>query len=138
MSDNPFGDLDKAVARDADDAPEQNTSETDAAPDDETGDEGGSYPTQPDSDPDRGGTAGGAVPDDPAFSFDEVRQQAMYARPEAWNALEDSLDLEVQRALREAGVRDVPKRELHDAALRVAARHPEAIVEALLDARRER
>lgn len=135
MSDDPFGDLDNAVADDPDDAPDRDVSNSDIPTGDDSESDSESRPTQSDSDPDRKVTASGDTPDEPAFPFDEARQQAMYARPEAWNALEDALDLEVQRALREAGVRDIPKRELHDAALRVAARHPEAIVDALLDAR---
>jgi hypothetical protein len=78
----------------------------------------------------------GGVSDEPAFEFGAVKQSPMYARPEAWNALEDALDLDVVRALREAGVRNEEKRELHDAALRVAAEHPEEIAEAVQAARR--
>lgn len=77
-----------------------------------------------------------SVSDAPAFEFDEVKQSPLYARPEAWNALEDALDLAVVRALREAGVRNEAKRELHDAVLRVAAEHPEEIAEAVEAARR--
>lgn len=76
------------------------------------------------------------VSDGPAFEYGEVKQSPLYARPEAWNALEDALDLRVVRALREAGVRNEEKRELHDAVLRVAAEHPEEIAEAVEAARR--
>ncbi len=73
----------------------------------------------------------------PAFEYGDVKQAPMYARPEAWTALEDTLDLDVVRTLREAGVRNEEKRELHDAVLRVAADHPDEIAEAVQEARRE-
>lgn len=75
--------------------------------------------------------------DEPAFEYDDVKQAPLYARPEAWTALEDALDLDVVRTLREAGVRNEEKRELHDAVLRVAADHPDEIAEAVQEARRE-
>jgi len=78
-----------------------------------------------------------AASEEPAFEYDDVKQSPLYARPEAWTALEDALDLEVVRALREAGVRNEAKRELHDAVLRVAADHPEEIADAVQDARGE-
>ena len=73
----------------------------------------------------------------PAFEYGDVKQAPMYARPEAWTALEDTLDLDVVRTLREAGVRNEEKRELHDAVLRVAADHPDEIAEAVQEARRK-
>ncbi|WP_336037171.1 hypothetical protein [Halobacterium yunchengense] len=79
----------------------------------------------------------GRVSTEPAFEFAAVKQSPMYARPESWAALEDALDLEVVRALRESGVRNEAKRELHDAALRVAAAHPDEIADAVREARRE-
>jgi|AntRauMinimDraft_4_1070384.scaffolds.fasta_scaffold00025_2 hypothetical protein len=88
----------------------------------------------------RGGSGSDATGDPsetPGFDFDEAKQSPLYARPSAWQAFEDALDLEVVRALREAGVRNEAKRELHDAALRVAAEHPDEIAEAVEEARRE-
>lgn len=73
----------------------------------------------------------------PAFEFADAKQSPLYARPAAWQAFEDAVDLDVIRALREAGVRNEAKRELHDAALRVAAEHPEEIADALREAREE-
>ncbi|WP_251328244.1 hypothetical protein [Haloplanus pelagicus] len=74
--------------------------------------------------------------DMPAFTFDETTQRPLYARESAWEAFEDTLDLDVGMVLRrEYGVRDVPKRELHDAALRVVANHPEEVATALLEGR---
>ncbi len=78
-----------------------------------------------------------AVSDTPAFEYDDVKQSPIYARPEAWTALEDALDLDVVRSLRDAGIRNEEKRELHDAVLRVAADHPDEIADAVRQARRE-
>ncbi|CQH56715.1 uncharacterized protein HHUB_2421 [Halobacterium hubeiense] len=82
-------------------------------------------------------SSGSETSDEPAFEYDDVKQAPLYARPEAWAALEDALDLDVVRTLREAGVRNEEKRELHDAVLRVAADHPDEIAEAVQEARRE-
>ena len=71
----------------------------------------------------------------PAFPFDVTTQDALYARSKTWEEFDD-LILEVELALRETGIRDVPKRELHDAALRVLTNHPEDLVDAVVEARR--
>ena len=73
-----------------------------------------------------------------AFPFSEAVQRPVYVREESLHQFEDALDFEVRRALRDAGERDVPKRELHDAALRVAADHTDEVAEALIEARRNR
>jgi hypothetical protein len=73
----------------------------------------------------------------PAFPFAAADQTAVYPRAETWAAFEDFLDFEVRRRLREAGVRDDTKRELHEAALQVIRDHPEAVAEQFLDNRQE-
>ncbi len=73
----------------------------------------------------------------PAFPFAAADQTAVYPRAETWAAFEDFLDFEVRRRLREAGVRDDTKRELHEAALQVIQDHPEAVTKQFLDNRRE-
>lgn len=73
--------------------------------------------------------------DRPAFPFDESKQDAIYAREETIEAFEDTLDFEVKRALRDEGLRDVPKRELHDALLRLATEQPDRLAELVLEAR---
>jgi len=75
--------------------------------------------------------------EDPAFSYAESNQGPIYARPETWNSYDDALELDVERYLRKKGVRNAQKRELHDAALRLAAKRPEELAELLIDARRE-
>ena len=73
--------------------------------------------------------------DDPAFSFDATKQDPLYVRPETWDEFNDTL-LEVELALRNYGIRDVPKRELHDAALQVLTNHSDELMEAVVAARR--
>lgn len=73
---------------------------------------------------------------DPAFSFDVTKQDPLYARPETWEQFGDTL-LEVELALRDYKIRDVPKRELHDAALRVLTNHTGEFVEAVVAERRD-
>lgn len=72
----------------------------------------------------------------PAFSFDDTKQDALYARQATWDVFNDTL-LEIELALRDYEIRDVPKRELHDAALRVLADHTDELVEAIVAARQE-
>ena len=64
---------------------------------------------------------------EPAFEYEDVRQSPLYAREETWDEFEDAVDLDVVRALREAGVRGESKREIHDAALQVAAERPQEV-----------
>lgn len=67
--------------------------------------------------------------DQPAFGFDKTDQNPLYARTEAWDAFDDMLDLDLEAELRDRDLRDVPKREKHDAALRFLADHPEEIAD---------
>lgn len=75
--------------------------------------------------------------EDPAFSYAESNQGPIYARPETWDEYDDALELDVEQYLRDEGVRNAQKRELHDAALRLAADRPEELAELLIEARRE-
>lgn len=74
---------------------------------------------------------------EPAFPFAESDQRAVYPRAETWSDLEDFLDFEVRRQLREHGVRDDTKRELHEAAFQVVQRHADEVAEQFLANRRE-
>lgn len=77
----------------------------------------------------------GGPPNDPAFGFEEAKQRPLYARQGAWDVFEDALAIEVETTLRRNDVRDAPKRELHDAALRVLADHADEVAERVLDER---
>ncbi|GAA0681521.1 hypothetical protein ACFQDG_03430 [Natronoarchaeum mannanilyticum] len=150
MSGNPFDDLD-GLDDDADDDAESEASSSDSQSDSSSSadpgvqrDEREPSPAADDlsgSQPSTGAdgvdtTSDPASPSDgPAFPYDEVTQRPLYAREAAWNAFEDALELDVERTLREYDVRDAAGRELHDAALRVAAEHPEEIAKQLLELR---
>ena len=124
MTDNPFDDL--GPLDDDDTSSSGHTQEDNART---STDESTTVTT------DESGTNDSSSPDGPAFPYDAVTQRPLYARETAWNAFEDALEIEVERTLREHGVRDAAGRELHDAALRVAAEHPEAIAAHLLELR---
>lgn len=66
---------------------------------------------------------------EPAFGFDEAKQDPLYARRQSWEAFDDMLDLDLERELRDRDIRDVPKREKHDAVLRFVADHAEEIAD---------
>jgi len=74
--------------------------------------------------------------DEPAFEFADTKQDALYAREEAWDAFEDMLAVDLEGELRSRDLRDVPKREKHDAALRFAAEHPDEIADLIEATRR--
>lgn len=72
---------------------------------------------------------------DPAFAFDDAIQDPLYARQSSWDTIDDALDLDLEGEMRERGIRDVPKREKHDALLLVAARHVEEIADQIEEER---
>jgi hypothetical protein len=74
---------------------------------------------------------------EPAFEFNQTDQNPLYARPRSWDTFEDMLDLDLEAELRERGIRDVPKREKHDAVLRFVAEHGEEIADFIEDERRD-
>ena len=159
MSDNPFDDLavdddggdevDDAPAGSGEDGDADSSTETkeasstngsdaptaSAATDGSSANGGTTTAATSDSETTDPETASAGSTDGPAFPYEEVKQRPLYARVEAWNAFEDALELEVERVLREYDVRDATGRELHDAALRVAADHPEEIATRLLEER---
>lgn len=73
--------------------------------------------------------------DQPAFPFVNNHVVSIYPRPETWDAFWDVVDLDLERTFREHGVRNMSGREMHDAALRLAAENPEALARIALEAR---
>jgi hypothetical protein len=73
-----------------------------------------------------------------AFPYADAKQSPIYARPDAWDDYEDTLEIDVERELRDLGVRNAQKRELNEAMLLVAAENPDLVVEKFLEIRRER
>lgn len=120
-----------------DEDPDESEPETDPepAPDPEPTPEPDPKPT-PEPAAESAETDEGAL-EDPAFSYAESNQGPIYARPETWDTYDDALELDVERYLRDEGVRNAQKRELHDAALRLAAKRPEELAELLIDARQD-
>ena len=72
---------------------------------------------------------------EPAFPFSPDMQRPIYPPQDTWENWEDVRDFEVLRRLRDGGVRNVPKRELHAAILEVAMDDPEAVAEAVMRGR---
>ncbi len=75
--------------------------------------------------------------EDPAFPYDDTVQFPIYAREEeARDEFESSRKYEAGRLLeQDHGVKNVEKREMHDAALRLVADHPELWARYVMDAR---
>lgn len=76
-------------------------------------------------------------PGGPAFSFDEASQQTVYPRPETWRELRAALSTADAQLLTEHGIGDVEGRELHDAALAIAADRVDELVERVVASRDE-
>lgn len=72
----------------------------------------------------------------PAFPYDDASQEAIYPRSDTWGEFEDTLDFEVKRELRDAGLRDIPKREYHEALLELAMENPKRLAELLKEGRK--
>lgn len=77
------------------------------------------------------------VPDDPAFPFDDTTAKSIYVRPETVRRVEDVEALVDARLRTEHQVRDLTTREFYDAVLRVASDHPDALMRAVVEARRK-
>ncbi|MDS0284452.1 hypothetical protein [Haloarcula onubensis] len=74
--------------------------------------------------------------DHPAFPFEDSKQEAIYPTVETLTEFDDTLDFEVKRRLRDEGLRDVPKREYHEALLQLAIEQPERLAELIIENRR--
>ena len=74
--------------------------------------------------------------DHPAFPFEASKQEAIYPTVETLTEFDDTLDFEVKRHLRDEGLRDVPKREYHEALLQLAIEQPERLAELVIENRR--
>lgn len=75
--------------------------------------------------------------EDAAFPFDATEQKSVYALPETFEDLDDA-EFDVQVKLRkDHDVRDVKRREFFDAALQVAAEHPDEVAKRILQGREE-
>lgn len=72
----------------------------------------------------------------PAFPFEDSKQEAIYPTVETLTEFDDTLDFEVKRRLRDEGLRDVPKREYHEALLQLAIEQPERLAELIIENRR--
>jgi len=72
---------------------------------------------------------------EPAFEFGDTHQHAVYVRPDAWQAFEDWLDLQLEQDLRDRGVREVTKSEKHDAILRIITEHAGEVADQIESAR---
>ncbi len=136
---NPFDDLE---SDDSDDGDNANESETDVTSTDEKGRSRDSLTsvdttvTESNPEPTRESpeqTIENRDPADvgPAFDFSESRQKPMYPHDETWDEVEDQLGITVIPELRQMGIRDEEKREVHNALLKVAIEHSDEIADEL-------
>ena len=74
--------------------------------------------------------------EEPAFPFSEASQEQVYPRASTYQRFEDFRDFELERELRDRGLRGVSGRELDDALLRLAMAHEDEYADLVEDARR--
>jgi hypothetical protein len=77
------------------------------------------------------------VKEKPAFEFSATKQDPLYPIEETWQEYADVLDFEVRRVLREDGYKNIEKRELHEATLRVVIENPELVTQKFRDLRQQ-
>lgn len=153
MTDNPFADLDnefggaddstddtEASGRDADPVespPEDDADATDASTLSTDGDDHAEPESTTESP--RSETAGSRRTVDPttteAFDYSPEMQQAVYPRPETWEAFEDAMELDMERVFRAHDVRNMSKREIHDALFSFVVENADEIARRALSAR---
>ncbi|WP_455448229.1 HNH endonuclease signature motif containing protein [Natrinema thermotolerans] len=73
----------------------------------------------------------------PAFPYSEVAQKPFYARGKTWDELEEAIEEEILPELREKGIVNVQKRELHTVLLEMATDKMDQFPERLKEKRRE-
>lgn len=73
--------------------------------------------------------------EEPAFPFSDDLRESWYVRGDVLDEFEDAVDFNTKRELREHGVRNETGREVQDAAIQVAANHPEEVAEIILEQR---
>jgi hypothetical protein len=74
--------------------------------------------------------------EEPAFPYDETVQFPHYAREEARDEFEAACKYDAERTLeQDHGLQNVEKREMHDAALRLVADHPDLWARYVMEAR---
>ncbi|EMA10010.1 MULTISPECIES: hypothetical protein [Haloarcula] len=124
-----FDDLEDAAAQqDADDADDAGETKSKPMPDTNQTDRQQSEPSTEND--------GNDWKRRPAFPYDDASQEAIYPRSDTWDEFEDILDFEVKRELRDAGLRDIPKREYHEALLKLAMENPDRLAELVIDGRK--
>ncbi|MWG36364.1 hypothetical protein [Halomarina oriensis] len=70
-----------------------------------------------------------------AFEYSPAMQQAVYPRPETWQAFEDAMELDMERVFRAHDVRNMSKREIHDALFSFVVDNADEIARRALSAR---
>lgn len=122
---DPFADLEKTIsdATDNESQDEKQPATTTATTPEADTDTMSTQESQPNTDP----------IEEQAFSFDETKQSAFYAREKTWETFDTTIT-EIELAAKKRGAKDVSKSEIHDAILSTV--DPEAIAEAVIEERR--
>ncbi|WP_018256106.1 hypothetical protein [Halomicrobium katesii] len=124
-----FDDLDNAEQESDDDQSEATPADHDSTPTHESMSE---TTTEPEHESESESESDSL--DEPAFAYDDVKQDAIYARESSLNELGDAL-AELDLKLRKRDLRDVPKREKHDALARLAGDHVDELADLVEAAR---
>lgn len=141
VDENRFDEL--AEKTDSDSRTEDSSTATEQPADDDSSEEHSismpdSSQQQPSIDERSDTTTGTSRSDGPYLAASETDQRPMYAAVGTWEAFDDAVEIEIQRALRDRGHRDVLKREITDQVLAWASENPDAVAELVAQRRESR
>ncbi|KTG17118.1 MULTISPECIES: hypothetical protein [Haloferax] len=83
----------------------------------------------------RPSTPGALEDSNPGFPFSESVQAQIYPRRTTHDEFEDFIQFDVKQALREYGIRNDEKREIHEAILQFVMDHPDAVADKVVELR---
>ncbi|MFC7130566.1 hypothetical protein [Haloferax chudinovii] len=84
----------------------------------------------------RPSTSGSLEDSNPGFPFSESVQAQIYPRRTTHDEFEDFIQFDVKQALREYGIRNDEKREIHEAILQFVMEHPDAVADKVVELRK--
>lgn len=85
----------------------------------------------------RSSTSGSLEDSNPGFPFSESVQAQIYPRRTTHDEFEDFIQFDVKQALREYGIRNDEKREIHEAILQFVMERPDAIADKVVELREQ-
>ncbi|QRV17473.1 hypothetical protein JMJ58_21195 (plasmid) [Haloterrigena salifodinae] len=74
---------------------------------------------------------------EPAFPFSEAVRGEFYPHEDTWEEFTDAVENRLIPQMREKGMTNIQKREIHEVMLEFAAEHPKEIAAGVIEARKQ-